>query len=156
MRLVLVALALAQTLLPKPSTLQQITVEPSTSAATVAKGGVVTLWADVTLKPKIHVYATDKQGFTPISLAVTPQPRISVGKVNYPPAETGLTPGIDMLVPIPMYTKPFRLAAPITIGSSAKAGEALTITGTVTYQACNETLCFPAASLPLTWVVTLK
>src|SRR5215467_1434482 len=112
MRSVLVALALAQALLPK-STVQQISAIASTSAATVVKGDAVTLWADVTPNKNMHVYATDKQGFKPLSLIVAPQPRIEIGKVTYPPAETGLTPGIDMVIPISMYTKPFRVAQAI-------------------------------------------
>jgi hypothetical protein len=154
MRAFLVALALAQTLLPKPSTLQHITVDPSTSAATVAKGSVVTLLADVVPKPNIHVYATDKYGFTPVSLVVASQPHISVGKVKYPLPEAGITPGTDTL--IPMFTKQFRLEAPVTIAPSAKSGETLTIAGAINYQACNETLCFPTTSLPVTWTVTVK
>jgi cytochrome c biogenesis DsbD-like protein len=154
MRSVCIALALAQTLLPKPSTLQHITVDPSTSAATVAKGGVVTLLADIVPKPKIHVYATDKGGFTPVSMVVASQPSISVGKVKYPTPEAGITPGTDTL--IPMFTKPFRLEAPVTIAPSAKSGETLTIAGAINYQACNETLCFPMTSLPVTWTVTVK
>lgn len=129
---------------------------PSTSAATAAKGETLTLWADVTPNRNIHVYATDKQGFTPLSLKVVPQPRITIGKVTYPPAEQGLTPGIDMAIPLPMYTKPFRVAQPITIAPSAKSGDVLTIAGAINYQACDDRLCFPATSFPVTWAVTVK
>ena len=155
MRSVLVAVALAQTLLPKP-TVQQIAAVASTSAATVEKGGAVTLWADVTPNKNMHVYATDKQGFTPLSLVIAKEPRIAIGKVAYPPAETGFTPGIDMMIPIPMYTKPFRVTQPITITPSAKSGDVLTIAGAINYQACDDRLCYPATSLPVTWAVTVK
>jgi Disulphide bond corrector protein DsbC len=155
MRAFLLALAFAQSLLPK-SSVQQIAVMPSTSAGTVAKGGEVTLWADVTPNKNIHVYATDKQGFTPLSLKVAPQPRIGIGKVTYPPAEAGLTPGIDTLIPIPMYTKPFRVAQAITIAPSAKSGDVLTIAGAINYQACDDRLCYPATSMPVTWSVKVK
>jgi len=155
MRAFLLALAFAQTLLPK-SSVQQITVMPATSAATVAKGSAVTLWADVTPNKNMHVYATDKQGFTPLSLKIASQPRIEIGKVTYPTAETGLTPGIDMVIPIPMYTKPFRVAQAITISPSAKSGDVLTIAGAINYQACDNRLCYPATSMPVTWVVTVK
>jgi cytochrome c biogenesis DsbD-like protein len=155
MRVVLLALALSQSLLlPKPSTLQQITVAASVSAPTVAKGGTVTLWADVTPKANIHVYATDKYDFTPVSLIFAPQPRITFGTVKYPTPEAGISPGTDML--IPMYTKPFRLTQSVTISPTAKSGEALTISGAVNYEACNDRLCFPATSLPVTWAVTVK
>src|SRR4029079_6450182 len=74
MRAGLLALAFTQSLLlPKPSTLQHITVAASASAATVGKGGTVMLWADVTPKTNIHFYATDREGLTPLKLVLTPQ-----------------------------------------------------------------------------------
>jgi cytochrome c biogenesis DsbD-like protein len=155
MRAFLLALVFAQSLLSR-SSVQQIVVMPSTSASTVAKGAAVTLWADVTPNKNIHVYATDKQGFTPLSLKVAPQHGIGIGKVTYPPAETGFTPGLDMMIPIPMYTKPFRVAQAITIPPSAKSGDALTIAGAINYQACDDRLCYPATSLPVTWGVMVK
>jgi cytochrome c biogenesis DsbD-like protein len=155
MRLVLfVALAFAQSLLPKPSTLQHITVDPSTSAATVAKGGVVTLWADVIPKPNIHVYATDREGLTPVTLVLAPKPGITIGKVKYPAAEMSVSAGATEVVPV--YRKPFRLAQPITIAPSAKSGEVLTIAGVINYQACDERLCYPTTSTPVSWTVTVK
>jgi cytochrome c biogenesis DsbD-like protein len=145
---------LLQSLLFKTETLQHIDVVPSVSAATVAKGGTVTLWADVTPKPNIHVYATDKYGFSPVSLVFGVQPRVTFGKVKYPTPEGGLSPGTDML--IPMYSKPFRLTQTATLSPSAKSGDVITISGAVNYEACNDRLCFPATSFPVTWVVTVK
>jgi hypothetical protein len=155
MRALLLALVFAQGLLPK-SSVQQIAVVPSASAATAAKGETLTLWADVTPNRNIHVYATDKQGFTPLSLKVVAQPRIVIGKVTYPPAEQGLTPGTDIMIPLRMYTKPFRVAQPITIAPSAKSGDIVTIAGAINYQACDDRLCYPATSFPVTWAVTVK
>src|SRR5437016_3058280 len=129
MRSVLIALAVAQTLAPKPSTLQHITVSPSTSTATVAKGGAVTLWADVAPKPNIHVYATDREGLTPVRLVVTPRSDVTFGKVKYPPAEVSVSAGATEAVPV--YRKPFRLAQPITVAAAAKSGEVLTIAGVI-------------------------
>jgi hypothetical protein len=154
MRSVLFALALAQTLAPKPSTLQHITVNPSTNTAVVAKGGAVALWADVTPKTNIHVYATDQDGLTPLRLVVTPRLNVTFGKVKYPPAEMSVSAGAT--VPVPVYRKPFRVAQPITVGASAKPGEVLTIAGVINYQACDDRLCYPAASLPVMWTVTVK
>jgi hypothetical protein len=122
----------------------------------VAKGGSITLWADVAPKPKMHVYASAKQGFTPISLVVTPQAQVTLGKVIFPAPESGFTPGSDMLISIPMYSQPFRLAVPVTVSSSAKSGDVFTLVGIVNYQACNDRVCFAAASVPATWIVTVK
>ena len=155
MRLVLLALALAQSvLLPKPSTLQHISVAVSASAATVAKGGTVTLWADVTPKTNIHVYATDREGLTPLKLILAPQANVTIGKVKYPEPEMSVSAGATGAVPV--YRKPFRLAEPITVAGSAKSGEVITVAGVINYQACDDRVCYPSASLPVTWTVTVK
>lgn len=154
MKVFLLGFVLVQTLLPKPSTLQHITVEPSVSAPTVAKGGIVTLWADVTPKPNIHVYATDREGLTPVTLVLTPRTGVTMGKVKYPAAEISLSAGATEAVPV--YRKPFRLAEPITVIAPAKSGDVLTIAGVINYQACDDRLCYPTASMPITWAVTVK
>src|SRR4051794_1150270 len=136
MRPFLLALALAQTLAPKPSTLQHITVSPSVGRSTAANRNVVTLWADVTPKPNIHVYATDRDGLTPLRLVVTPRPDVTFGKVTYPVGEMSVSAGASEAVPV--YRKPFRIAAPITIAPSAKSGETLMIAGVINYQACDD------------------
>jgi DsbC/DsbD-like thiol-disulfide interchange protein len=143
----------AQTLAPKPSTLQHVTVETTASAAAVAKGGVVTLWADITPKPNIHVYAADWQGFTPVTLVLTPRSGVTIGKVKYPIPELAHTVGVSD--PVGVYTKPFRLAQPITVAASAKSGDEFTIAGVVNYQACDDRVCYPTASLPVRWTVTV-
>jgi DsbC/DsbD-like thiol-disulfide interchange protein len=145
---------LAQTLAPKPSSLQHVTIAATTSAASVSRGGAVTLFADVTPKPNIHVYAADWQGFTPVTLVLTPHPGVTSGKVKYPIPELAHTVGVSD--PVGVYTKPFRLAQPITIGSAAKSGEAITIAGVVNYQACDDRVCFPTASLPISWTLRVK
>jgi DsbC/DsbD-like thiol-disulfide interchange protein len=154
MRVVLLALAFSQSLLlPKPSTLQHITVAASANAATAPKGGTVTLWADVTPKANIHVYATDREGLTPLKLVLTPQSTVTIGKVKYPEPEISVSAGATGAVPV--YRKPFRLAQPITV-AAAKPGDVLTIAGVINYQACDDRVCYPSASLPVTWAVTVK
>jgi hypothetical protein len=154
MRSIILLVTLAQSLLLKPSTLQHITVETSTSAPTVTKGGGATLWADVTPKPHIHLYATDREGLTPLTLVLSPAAGVSPGKVKYPASEMSVSAGATQAVPV--YRKPFRLAEPITVAASAKSGEVLTIAGAIAYQACDDKLCYPTASLPVLWTVTVK
>jgi hypothetical protein len=153
MRAVALLFALAQLLLPKPSTPQHISVVTSASTTAVTGGATATLWADVTPKPKIHVYATAKDGFTPVSLTFSPSSHASIGKVTFPPAEVGLSPGT---APVPVYTKPFRLSAPVTIGARAPAGETLTLAAVLTYPACDDALCYPAETLPVSWTMIVK
>ena len=36
------------------------------------------------------------------------------------------------------------------------AGQKVTITGTLNYQACDDKICFPPRSVPMTWTVVIK
>jgi DsbC/DsbD-like thiol-disulfide interchange protein len=144
----------AQTLGPKPSTLQHVTVAATSSARIVSKGGTVTLWADVTPKPNIHVYASDLHGFTPVALVITPQPGVRIGTMKYPIPEMSRTVGVSD--PVAIYRKPFRLAQSMTLAASAKSGDTVTIAGVVNYQACDDRVCYPTASIPVMWTVAVK
>lgn len=144
----------AQTLGPKPSTLQHVSIDTAVSVPVVPRGGTVTLWADVTPKPNIHVYAANEDGFTPVTLILTPRASVVVGKVKYPQAELLPTPGVDHRVAV--YRKLFRLAQPVTVEATAKPGEDITVAGVVNYQACDDRVCYPTASLPVSWTVKVK
>jgi len=120
----------------------------------VPKGGSATLWADVTPKPNIHVYASDNDGFASVKLVLTPRSGLTIGKVKYPQPELLPTPGVSNRVPV--YRKLFRLAEPITVAATAKSGEEITIAGVLNYQACDDRVCYPTASLPISWTVKVK
>jgi hypothetical protein len=79
---------------------------------------------------------------------------VTIGKVKYPAAEMSVSAGATE--PVPVYRKPFRLAEQITVTAPAKSGDVVTIAGVINYQACDDRLCYPTASMPLTWAVTVK
>jgi hypothetical protein len=143
--------AFAQGLLGKPAP-QHASVAPSASVASVAPGGKLTLWAEVTPFPAIHIYAAGAKDFTPVSLVVTPMAHVRTGKPVYPKAD-GDAPGD--LEPVPAYKQPFRIAVPVTIAGTAPRGP-ITISGAVNYQACDDRLCYPASSAPVTWHVAVR
>jgi Thiol:disulfide interchange protein DsbD, N-terminal len=141
----LLALLLAQSLLAPKSTVQHVT-----ATASVVRGadGSVTLALDVTPNPRIHVYAAGAKDFTPVSLILTPQPAVTPGKPVYPKADVAAAFGSD---DAPAYSKTFRVAQPVTLkGGSAKE---LTISGALNYQACDDRICYPVSSLPVTWTI---
>ena len=49
---------------------------------------------------------------------------------------------------VPVFQKPFRLTQDVTLDKSAKSGSTVTVSGTVNYQACDDAVCYPPASLP--------
>jgi len=143
----------AQGLLAKPG-VQHATVVASTSAAAVSAGSVVTLWADVTPNPSIHIYAEGAKDFTPVSIVLTPDQRVSAGQPKYPKPEVATAPGATEAVPA--YKKTFRIALPVTVKPAARAGDVLNIAGAVKYQACDDRLCYPVTAVPVSWNVTVK
>ena len=145
---------LGQALTLKPPTLQHVSVEGTTSAPTVAPGGRVTLWADVTPKARVHVYAAGAKDLTPVALVMTPRQGVTLAQPTYPASALSLTAGATE--PAPVYSAPFRIAQPVTIARTVKAGETLTLAGAVNYQACDDRLCYPATSIPVTWTLKLQ
>jgi hypothetical protein len=143
----------AQTLLPK-ATVQHATFAASSSAASVTGGSALTLWADVTPNRSIHIYAQGAKEFTPVSLVLTPNTAIAPGKPVYPKADIVATPGVAE--PVPAYTQRFRIAVPVTVKATARAGDVLTVGGAVTYQACDDRVCYPVTSAPVTWTLQVK
>jgi Disulphide bond corrector protein DsbC len=142
----LLPLLLAQSLLAPKTTLQHVTAAPSVVRAA---NGSMTLTLDVTPNPRIHVYAPGAKDFTAVSLILTPQADVTPGKPVYPKADVGAAPGTE---DAPAYSKAFRITQPVAVKAGAK--KELTISGVLNYQACNDRVCYPASSLPVTW--TLK
>jgi thiol:disulfide interchange protein DsbD len=117
-----------------------------------AAGAKIALFVDVTPKTNIHVYAPGSKDYIPITVKLEPQPQVKFGKVTYPKAET-MTFADEK---VPVFQKPFRLTQDATLDKSAKPGSTLTIAGTVHFQACDDRVCFPPESVPVSWTVAVK
>jgi DsbC/DsbD-like thiol-disulfide interchange protein len=140
------AAVLAQSLLaPKPSTLQHVQAAPT---VTRTAAGKVTLALDVTPNPGIHVYAPGAKDFTPVSLVLTPRAGVAASKAVYPKADPVPVGGVD---DAPAYRKAFRIEQPVTV-TAAKGGDVV-IAGVLNYQSCDDRVCYPVASLPVTWTI---
>ena len=143
----------AQSLLPK-ATVSHATVIASASAVNALPGGTVTLWADVAPNPSIHIYAAGAKDFTPVSLVMTPNAALNLGKATYPKPERASSPGsVDA---VPVYRTEFRIAMPVTIKATAKSGDVITVGGAVNYQACDDGLCYPVSSAGVSWQIAVR
>jgi hypothetical protein len=109
----------------------------------------VTLALDVTPNPGIHVYAPGAKEFTPVSLILTPHADVTPAKPVYPKADSVAPPAEDGA---PAYYKRFRITQPVTMKKGS--GGDVVIAGVLNYQSCDERVCYPVASLPVSW--TLK
>ncbi len=152
--LFLTAAASSQSLTLKPPAIQHVDITGTASAPSAKPGGTVTLWADVTPKANIHVYAPGAKPFTPVALVMTPRRGATFSKPSYPAGELSATAGIDQRVPV--YKKTFRIVQRVVLERSLQSGETVTMYGAVNYQACDDRVCFAPASIPVMWSVNVQ
>jgi hypothetical protein len=128
--------------------------------STVAAGTHYSIVLDVRPLAGVHVYAPGVTGYKPIRLSIQPQPGIIVRGAEYPPAEIYDFKPLNERVQV--YQRPFRIVQDLTIDASPQGQQALkgvsqiTIAGVLSYQACDEKICFTPQSVPLTWTVSLR
>ena len=153
----LFVLALALAGLPggDPVSTRHLTIATSASQETVAPGARVALNLDVAPKRAMHVYAPGQKNYIPISITLDGNTAIKPATVTFPTPEKRDVKelGETQLV----YSRPFRIVQNIAIAKTAspKAGP-LTITGTVKYQACDESICYAPITVPVAWTLTVK
>jgi hypothetical protein len=131
-----------------------LTMATSASVTEARRGTTVKLFVDVVPDAKVHVYAPGAKDYIPIALVMTPRTGITVGKLAYPKSQDWYFEPLKEHVPV--YEAPFRLEQTMTLGQSLKAGDRVTLAGTVTYQACDDVVCFNPVSAPVSWTVTVK
>lgn len=131
---------------------------PSDSA--IAPGNRLSIALDVTPHAGIHVYAPGAKNYRVIGLNIAPQPFVRALPMKYPASQIYFFKPLNERVPV--YQKPFTLVQEITLEGTPQAQaalrgkEAVTITGTLEYQACDDKICFNPASVPLSWTLSLR
>jgi thioredoxin:protein disulfide reductase len=141
----------------RPNLLQ---VASHVSAERVAVGDRFSVTLDLTPAPRMHVYAPTVVNYKPIVLKVRPQPGLIVRNVSYPPAEKYFYAPLKETVDI--YQKPFQVMQELALDGSPAGRAALkgvstiTVQGTLNYQACDDKICYPPRTVPMTWTVAIK
>ena len=137
-------------------------ISASQSNPDILVGSRFHLALDITPKPKMHVYAPGaaELGYRVIGLDLEVPSFLRVLPAEYPASEIYHFEPLDEHVPV--YQRPFRLVQEIVVEgdpeSAARLAEidALTLTGRLDYQACDDAVCFNPASVPLTWTLTVS
>lgn len=126
------------------------------SDRTGVPGTRITLAAEVRLPPDVHVYAPGTQGYKPIKLVLDDTREIELKPAIYPPSKILYLPAIKEKVPV--FEGTFRINQDVKVsstsefwGSLGREGKTLTITGKLEYQACDKTICYVPASVPVKW-----
>jgi hypothetical protein len=126
----------------------------------VKVGERFTLMLELTPAAKMHVYAPTVANYKPIALTVRSQPGLIVRRLAYPPAEKYFYAPLKETVDV--YQKTFQVVQELALDGS-RAGRAalkgvstLTVQGTLSYQACDDKICYPPRTVPMTWTVGIK
>jgi DsbC/DsbD-like thiol-disulfide interchange protein len=151
MRIAILSVLLAQLVSPAPKP-GHAAIAASPADVSGAAGAKVELFVEVTPKPGIHVYAPGNDDYIPITVKLTPPAELKAGKLVYPKSDMAMIAGERVAV----FQKPFRLTQEITLDKSAKSGSNVVLAGTVSYQACDDKVCFPPESAPVSWTVAVK
>jgi DsbC/DsbD-like thiol-disulfide interchange protein len=160
------ALVLAAVLRPVPAE-AQLGLDPETPIVTlkemkvnptsVAPGGRATVSLTLTLKPGFHINANkpDSDMQIPTEVEFAPPAKtagVTLGKPVFPAPKAMKFSYSEK--PLKVYEHSLTVTVPVTVGKTAPGGK-VPLKGTVRYQGCNETACFPPASLDFSGVVTV-
>jgi len=132
----------------------------SRSEPAIGPGRRVSLILEIAPAPRMHVYAPGADNYRIITLTVKQQRFVRLAPVQYPASEIYLFEPLNERIPV--YQKPFKLSQDVTLDARPEAQAAfrgkpsLTLTGTLDYQACDDTICFNPVSIPLSWTLALQ
>lgn len=138
----------------------KFTAYPSNSTVTV--GTRFSLALEVEPGPEMHVYApgADDMGYRVIGFNLAPTELARFEPVQYPQSEIYHFEPLDEYVPV--YQERFTLLQEVVMDASAQAEEimadldALTLSGTLEYQACDDAICYLPVSVPVNFTLDLE
>lgn len=131
----------------------------SVSPAVASPGQRVTLTIDVTPGERIHVYAPGQDGYIPISVKVKASTDFTAGPARFPAPRPFYFEPLKETVKI--YDRPFRIIQEVTIATSAairrraNAKGTVAVAATITYQACDDAVCYKPDTAAIRWTIPL-
>ena len=111
----------------------------------------VSVEVDIALEPGVYVYASGKEGCTPLELRIQHSPATPAHQLHYPSSKTtdaGQT-----------YSDHFYLKGYFLLGSHADlkrladSSGRLKVNAALHFQACDQVQCYPAEELPFHWTL---
>lgn len=137
----------------------KLTAYPSNPSVTVVTRFSIVV--EIEPNANMHVYApgAEAMGYRVVSLNLTPTPHVRFEPVEFPESEIYHFEPLDERVPV--YQSPFLLLQEAVVAATPQTEEALaeldalTLSGSFDYQACDDEICFPPVSLPLSFTLDL-
>ena len=132
------------------------------SNPTVTAGTRFSLAVDVEPNPDMHVYApgAEAMGYRVVGFNMAPSKYVRFEPVDFPDSEIYYFEPLDEDVPV--YQEAFTLLQEAVVSGSAEAEaaladlDALTLSGSLDYQACDDAICYPPTSVPLSFTLDLE
>ncbi len=129
----------------------RLNVEVTAPTKAVSPGAHATLALAVTPRPGIHVYAPGNPDYIPVAVEMAPRAGVTFQAAVFPPGHDLLFGPLKTAVKV--YSEPFDVRVPFAVqrpkgkSTASKAGT-VTVHGTLSYQACDDKVCFPPQSAP--------
>lgn len=123
-------------------------------------GNRITLVLTLELDKGLHAYAPGTKGYRALVFHLEPQPLLSYAETVYPPSHPYVFRPLHETVAV--FADRVRLLRDVTLAGGKEMGEllrspepSLTIRGSLDYQVCSDSVCFPPRTLPLTWSLSV-
>ena len=110
--------------------------------------------------PSVHVYAPGNRDYIPVTVAVSPVDGLTIGEPAFPEGEPYFFAPLKQAVTV--YSKAFTVRIPVKATAvflkerRAAAADSVPLKGTLSYQACDDKVCFPPQTLPFTAAVRVR
>jgi len=127
----------------------RLSVALTADATVIVPGRKTMLRLDMVPAPGIHVYAPGNPDYIPVSVTLTAPAGVQLQSAIYPPGQDYAFGELKETVKV--YSRAFQVRQQVLVSRAAAraAGASLTIAGSVRYQACDDKVCFPPATAPV-------
>ena len=123
----------------------------------VTNGKHFSLVVEVVPGPDMHVYApgAEEMGYKVVGFNMAASEFVNYGPIDFPKPEVYHFKPLDEFVPV--YQAPFTLLQEAVIKASAETEkqledvDAITLSGTLDYQACDDAICYLPVSVPISF-----
>ena len=133
-----------------------LTVYPAQDVA--RRGNRVSLVMEIDLPEKMHDYAPGVEGYRPVKVEIAEEPYLRAHDTSFPESEVLHLPAIGESVPV--FHGKARIVKDVTISPRAPGYDQedkmpLELSGTFSYQACDDRVCYVPTEVPIRFKLDL-
>lgn len=113
----------------------------------------MSLVVHITPKKRMNVYAPGTR-YRPVTVTLNKSAWLTPGKTEYPKASIYIFKPLKEQVLV--YSERFKLTTNVALGTIPPKLTQAKITGTLSYQACDDRVCYLPQSVPLEWLLPVR